>query len=283
MITRATLVSGRSAILATAGDHPYVRLYAGRDDELTGYAVDGATVWAVPGPHGPAGYAAGEPEPAARLAGELLRAGALGDLRRLHLPRLAAETLATYLEVSHRDDWDFRWTVTPPAVQPGEDRVVRLSAADHDAIGDLVESSFPTSTTRPGDPRVRHWYGIHAGRRLVAVGADRSRGGTGFLAGITVAVDARGQGLGAALTSAMTRILFDHAEEVTLGVMTDNLGAARLYERLGFIGSTPRTSVELASAGVLGAGTTGWTAPASADTVLPGTDADRRVARHAGR
>ncbi|MFI6762148.1 GNAT family N-acetyltransferase [Micromonospora sp. NPDC050417] len=255
MITRATLVRGRAAILAAAGDHPYARLFAGRDDELSGYLLDDATIWTGPGPHGLTGYASGDAGQVARLAADLLSAGALGDLRWLHLPRLDAEVLETYLTVTHRDDWDFRWTVTPPPVQPGEERVERLTEVDHDAITELVDSSFPTSTTRPGDPRVRAWYGIRSGDRVLAAGADRGRGGTGFLAGIAVAVDARGQGLGAALTAAMTRRLLDEAEEVTLGVLTDNFGAIRLYERLGFAGALPRTSVALAPSALLGAGT----------------------------
>jgi GNAT superfamily N-acetyltransferase len=252
MITRATLVRGRAAILAAAGDHPYVRLGAGGGGELTGYLLDDATLWTGLGPRGLTGYAIGDAEQAARLVGELVCAGTLGDLRWLHLPRVEADVLAAYLTVTHRDDWDFRWAATPPPVQPGEERVVRLTDADHEAINALVDRSFPTSTTRPGDPRVRQWYGIRSGDRLVACGADRSRGGTGFLAGITVAIDSWGQGLGAALTSAMTRTLLDEAEEVTLGVLTDNPRASRLYERLGFTGSIPRTSVELAPAPSLG-------------------------------
>ncbi|SBT39856.1 GNAT family N-acetyltransferase [Micromonospora narathiwatensis] len=124
---------------------------------------------------------------------------------------------------------------------------------DHDAhgwrrdgaVGWLLPESFPTTTSRPGDPRIVDWYGIHDGDRLVACGADRSRGDVGFLAGLTVATDRRGRGLGAALTAGMTRALFARYDHVALGVYTDNVGAIRLYRRLGYTDTEPRTSVHL--------------------------------------
>jgi GNAT superfamily N-acetyltransferase len=246
MITQATPISGRAAILAAAGDHPYVRLTTGGRDELPGYLLEDTTVWVEAGSHGMQGYAMGDAERAARFFRDLISAGTLPGLRWLQLPRIDSDTLASYFTVTGHERWDFRWAVTPPPEQPGEERVVRLTEADHDAITALIDESFPATMTRPGHPLVNHWYGIWKGTRLVACGADRSRGGTGFLAGITVATDARGQGLGAALTAAMTRALLAECEEVTLGVMTDNHGAIRLYERLGFAGASPRTSAAVA-------------------------------------
>ncbi|MEV4756777.1 GNAT family N-acetyltransferase [Micromonospora sp. NPDC049559] len=245
MIMQATPVAGRDGVLATAGDHPYVRLQTGGDEELTGYLVDDTTVWFRDGPTGRQGFAMGDPERAVRFVAGLISAGTIPPPTWLHLPRVAPEVLDAHLRTGKRDQWDFRWTATPPPEQPGEERVVRLTDAEHAAIHDLIESSFPATTTRPGDPRVNHWHGVWAGDRLVAAGADRSRGGTGFLAGLTVDPTWRGRGLGAALTAAMTRALLAEAEEVTLGVMVDNLVAIRLYERLGFAGSLARTSVEL--------------------------------------
>lgn len=245
MITQATLVRDRAAILAATGDHPYARLQTGNGGTLTGYLFDDTVLWTGPSPRGTQAYAMGDGEQALRLVGELVASGVLPELSWLHLPRVPADVLAGHVRVTKHDDWDFRWAVNPPPAQPAEPRVVRLTDADHPAIDALVDAAFPTSTTRPGDPRVRHWYGVWSADRLVACGADRSRGGVGFLAGLTVAPDARGQGLGAALTAAMTRDLLDEAEEVTLGVLVDNHGAIRLYERLGFTGSAARTSVAL--------------------------------------
>lgn len=79
----------------------------------------------------------------------------------------------------------------------------------------------------------------------MACGADRSQSDVGFLAGLTVAPDQRGRGLGAALTAGMTRALLARHDTVALGVYTDNVGAARLYRRLGFTNTLPLSSVRL--------------------------------------
>ena len=55
-----------------------------------------------------------------------------------------------------------------------------------------------------------------------------------MLTAITVATDRRGEGLGAAVTCAMSRALHAEFGVVSLGVDRDNPGAARLYRRLGF-------------------------------------------------
>ena len=86
--------------------------------------------------------------------------------------------------------------------------------ADHPALSALIDDAFPTTSSRPGDATVVDWYGIWDADRLVACGADRSRGDIGFLAGLTVARDRRGRGLGAALTAGMTRALFTRYDHV---------------------------------------------------------------------
>lgn len=48
-----------------------------------------------------------------------------------------------------------------------------------------------------------------------------------------------------ALTAGIARALFADCDVVTLGVMTDNHRADRLYRRLGFVDSTPRSSANL--------------------------------------
>ena len=123
--------------------------------------------------------------------------------------------------------------------------MVRLGVPDHPALAALIEDAFPTASSRPGDPAIVDWYGIHEGERLVACGADRSRSDVGFLAGLTVAPDRRGRGLGAALTAGMTRALLIRYDHVALGVYADNVGALRLYRRLGFTGALQRSSVWL--------------------------------------
>ncbi|MBQ1073899.1 GNAT family N-acetyltransferase [Micromonospora sp. C31] len=79
-----------------------------------------------------------------------------------------------------------------------------------------------------------------------ATSSDGGRGDVGFLAGLTVAPDRRGRGLGAALTAAMTRALLSRHDTVALGVYSVNVAAIRLYRRLGFTGALARSSVQLA-------------------------------------
>jgi GNAT superfamily N-acetyltransferase len=188
--------------------------------------------------------ALGDPDRALEFVTALVGSGAAAT-RWLHLPRTPAAAVADRLPVRRQDDWDFLWTATDPPRVAGEERIVALPTEAHAAVLDLLERGFPETTSRPGDPRVRAWYGRWDGDRLIAAGADRSRGGVGFLAGLTVDPGRRGSGIGAALAAAMTRRLRAEFGQVALGVMYDNNGAIRLYRRLGYGGSLPRTSVAL--------------------------------------
>ncbi|MFI7577080.1 GNAT family N-acetyltransferase [Micromonospora sp. NPDC049497] len=246
MIIAAEALEGRDAILAATGHHPYVRFDLSRGGQPRGWRRGDAVGWLLSEGHGPAGGAVGAPEPAVEVVANLVAEGELGPGQWLHLPQLDPASLAGRLSVAQHHEWDFLWTTAPPPHQPEEERVVRLTDADHPALTALIDSSFPSTTSRPGDPRIVDWYGIRDGDRLVACGADRSRGDIGFLAGLTVAPDRRGRGLGAALTAGMTRALFARHDTVALGVYTDNVDAIRLYRRLGYTGTLGRTSVHLA-------------------------------------
>ncbi|GIF71491.1 GNAT family N-acetyltransferase [Asanoa siamensis] len=224
-------LADRAAVLAATGAHPYARLTAGED----GAGVrDGSTVvWVTRG--GSTVCALGDAATALRVA------ASSPAVRWWHLPRLAGDTPVA---AQTRDEWDFRWTTTPPPVRTGEDLAGPVS--DDAGISALLDAAFPSTMTRPGDPRIRSWWAIRDGGRIVACAADRSRGGVGFLAGIAVHPDARGRGLGAALTAALTRQLVAEFGVAALGVMSDNSVANGMYESLGYTASIPRTSVGLA-------------------------------------
>lgn len=239
MIITDRVLSGRAAVLEAVARHPYARHTIRLGDEPTGYLLDGAAAWLVTGSRGTVPYAVGAARPAVEFVAST-DAAATG--RWLHLPRTGS---LAELTVARHDEWEFRWTTTPPPTQPGEQRVTRLGEADVDELSALIEESFPTSTSRPGDPGVVAWYGIRDSDRLIAAGADRTRSDVGFLAGLTVTPEARGRGLGAALTAAMTRDLLRRYDTVALGVYADNAGAIRLYERLGFTNRLARSSVLL--------------------------------------
>ncbi|MEV4824954.1 GNAT family N-acetyltransferase [Micromonospora sp. NPDC049274] len=246
MITDDQAIHERAVILAAAGDHPFVRHSLSPGVPAHGYRRDGAVLWLLPPERGLGADAVGPTEPVLAICAALVADGVLRPEHRLHLPRLDPALLAARLPVAEHVDWDFHWTTVPPPQQPDEQPVVRLTDADRPELQSLVDEAFPSTTTRPGDPRVVDWYGIRAGGRLVACGADRSRGDVGFLAGLTVAPDQRGRGLGAALTAGMTRALLARHDTVGLGVYPDNVGAVRLYRRLGFTSTHHVTSIRLA-------------------------------------
>ena len=56
----------------------------------------------------------------------------------------------------------------------------------------------------------------------------------------------RGRGLGAALTAGMSRALAARHDVLALGVYPANVGAIRLYRRLGYTDAFPLTSVRCA-------------------------------------
>ncbi|GAB4058538.1 GNAT family N-acetyltransferase [Catellatospora paridis] len=234
---------GRDDLLAKVDDHPYARLTAGGDD-VRGYLLDGALAWTSLGPWGPVAASLGAAAPVAALFAGLAADGALTPGTWLHLPRIT-RTEAAALPADTHDDWDYLWTADAPAPHPGEAGVVALDAAEHGDVAAVLDDALPDSTSRPEDPRIRQWYGIREGGRLVAVAGDRSLNGVGFLAGIAVASAAQGRGHGAAITTALTRRLAAEFGVSSLGVMSDNTRALTLYRRLGYTESIPRTSVRL--------------------------------------
>ncbi|WP_374535705.1 GNAT family N-acetyltransferase [Micromonospora aurantiaca (nom. illeg.)] len=246
MITVDESLTEREGLLAAAGHHPYARHALRRGGAVRGWRHDGAVGWLLPPGGWSAGGAVGAPGPAldvfaAQRADGTLRAG-----QSVNLSHADPDEVAARLPVARLTEWDLLWATGPPPHRPEQERVVRLTEADHPALAALIEEAFPATTSRPGEPGIVDWYGIRDGDRLLACGADRSRGDIGFLAGLTVAPKHRGRGLGAALTAGMTCALFGRYDAVALGVYPDNVGAIRLYRRLGFTAAERRTSVELA-------------------------------------
>jgi ribosomal protein S18 acetylase RimI-like enzyme len=244
--TGPTTLADRAQVLAATGNHPFARLTTTGGD-LRAFRGHGVIAWTARWSRGSVAAALGEAAAAVRLVTDLARAGELSGVRRVNVPRIDHAALAAHLPVSDLDDWDFRWTRTPPPAQPLQERVHRLRTDDAQAIDALLERAFPGTHTRPGDPGVRCWYGVWDHGRLVACGADRSRGGVGSIAAVAVDPDEQGRGLGAALTAAMAQQVLTECDVVSLGVLTRNHRADRLYRRLGFTEASARTSASLAS------------------------------------
>jgi ribosomal protein S18 acetylase RimI-like enzyme len=147
------------------------------------------------------------------------------------------------LEVSELDTWDFMafdpaWGVEL-AVAPGEERVVELlPSAQADAeIGDFLKVANPSHSAKPGWEAIEVWGVVRdASGGLLACGAYcRRDGGNGYLASIGTHPDARGQGLGAAVSAWLTRRSLANGDGFcALGHWHPNEPARRVYARLGF-------------------------------------------------
>ncbi|MEV4412845.1 GNAT family N-acetyltransferase [Catellatospora sp. NPDC049609] len=236
-------LTGREDLLAKVGHHPYALLTAG--GHVRAYVQDGTLAWTSRWPWGTVAASLGGADAAAALFARLAAEEQLDGAAWLHLPRTGRDTTAALLNAAVHDDWDYLWTTAAPAARPGEDAVVALGPDDGDQIAAVLDDALPGSTSRPGDVRIRQWYGVREAGRVVAVAGDRSGDGVGFLAGIAVASSAQGRGFGAALTTAVTRRLVAEFGLSSLGVMSDNTGAIRLYQRLGYTEAMARTSVRL--------------------------------------
>ena len=223
------LTSAAEVLLATSHD-PYARGSLRRPD-VSGWTGHGAVAWRATDPEERLPYlmTLGRPTSVALLVAELLPE--LRDQTRVTLPRGTAALLPAWVALDGTD-WDFRWLGAPPPGQPGEDRVVALGP---DEAGPLLTVGSPTASALPGDPAVRRWVGIRGAGGLLACAADTSGAtGVGHLSSICVRPDARGFGLGAAVTAWLIRQLFEEGcDVVTLGMYATNHAGRALYDHLG--------------------------------------------------
>ncbi|MEU5214392.1 GNAT family N-acetyltransferase [Streptomyces sp. NPDC020742] len=194
-------------------------------------------------------WSVGEPVAAAGL---ILRAaqGSPGLVREFTGPRGTDALVGRHLTATDPVEWVFRWTLAEPPVQRGEERVVVLDEGHHDELLAFLNRHSPAHSTGPGSSDVSLWAAIRAPEgHLVACGAMSSLRDSGAPLMASVATDAaqRGQGLGAALTSWLTRHAVRRHGFCTLWQLADNTPAERLYTRLGFRNEDPCVSARLAT------------------------------------
>ena len=227
-----TLTTAAEVLLAT--EHDVFARASLRRPVTQGWHSGPATVWWGVDQHDRSSHvsALGEPGAVGELLGEILQE--LPPRQRVTLPRGTGARLPAWVGFDGTD-WDFRWTASAPPVQPGEDLVVEL--ADQAAIAALLKAASPTASALPGDADVRRWVGVRDGRGdLLACAADTTTSvSVGHLKSIAVRPDVRGQGLGRAVTAALTRtLLAEGCDVVTLGMYADNGAGRALYDALGF-------------------------------------------------
>lgn len=225
--------TGRVALLAATDGHPYARYNGG--DDTRGYQRGSTIVWAV----GPTAWGFGDPLRVAKVGADI------DDLNRIDLPRADKDAIARVLPVARQRDWQFRWTFSPPPWHAGETRVVPLGPTHHEGISRVLDEVLPYTGNRPGDPRLRAWYGIFDGEHLAAVGGDRSRYGVGYLAPIAVPARYQGRGYGAAITAALTRALLSEFGLCALGIVEHNIKAQEFFDRMGYKEGVHRSAIDL--------------------------------------
>jgi GNAT superfamily N-acetyltransferase len=234
-----TLLTSAAEVLLATDHDPYVRGSL-RQSTITGWAGHGAVAWRATDAEERLPYLMthGAPHPVALLIEELLPE--LRDQTRITLPRGTAPLLPAWVALDGTD-WDFRWISAPPAPQPREDEA---TVVDAEECGPLLTVASPTASALPGDPAVLRWVGIRGPDGLLACAADTSGAtGVGHLSSIAVHPSARGQGLGAAVTAALMRLMLSEGcDLVTLGMYADNTAGRALYDHLGMIDDHPFTS-----------------------------------------
>lgn len=200
-----------------------------------------------------------EAEVAAIGAGSVLdRAGFVDRARWLTVPRGAtpAAHALSVLRLEPFSTWDWFAADAVPAGAAADERVTLLDPVlDAAAIRACLAAANPATSADPTSPGEAGWWGVRGPVGLVGVVGATRRGGEGgrprtwHLHGLGVLPEARGAGIGTALTATvLAEGLAGGCAFVTLGMYADNDRARRVYERLGF-----RTEMRCASYGPRGA------------------------------
>jgi ribosomal protein S18 acetylase RimI-like enzyme len=156
-----------------------------------------------------------------RITGDTALIGAVVDLR----PVLTLSDEYGWMQVNAEE-------LQRPEALAGT--VKWLPAAAETEVAELLAAAHPGSEAKPGGVGVRRWAGIRQGGRLVAVAAEAwSAPNLGFLAGVAVAENERGQGLGRTLCSAVLHELTSQHGRAALLVDLWNEPAISLYQGLG--------------------------------------------------
>ncbi|GAB3589154.1 GNAT family N-acetyltransferase [Calidifontibacter terrae] len=139
------------------------------------------------------------------------------------------------LPLGQGGDWDWMWTTTAPALPAGIEVVELNDTSDAPELLRLNEIGNPTAESEPGKGVTERWLGVRTAGRILAAGAlHRTGAGAPHLTGIVTHPRARGQGLGAAVTAALTAAAIASDGVCTLGMYSGNDVARRLYHRLGY-------------------------------------------------
>ncbi|XVX21792.1 GNAT family N-acetyltransferase [Actinomycetota bacterium] len=259
----------RDEVLAATSDDPFVGLSLPDGDDVRaaalgpavalecGYDDDGGWLWVL----------SPDPDSTTRLLGALIAdtdwlapSRCDSPFGELSVPRHSAESAWVLLRdnsirIDAPAEWEWMHTRTAPPPQPGESDLVELSESDRDRIIAFLSEHSPRTFARPFEHPGQLWLAALAAAPeaapeaapvradsadpnptgLVAIGcADHTLHGIRRLEGIATRPDRRGQGLGAAITAALTRRGLDERGACVLEMFSDNDIARRVYHRLGY-------------------------------------------------
>lgn len=183
---------------------------------------------------GPRGFfGIGEPEALADLASrELLSGLVTSGTLSLGTWELIDPVVAAGLTPG--SPWDWMVTTTPPPDADAELVVTEIGRGDAAVVRQFHAAVMPESRFTADTPGFR-WFGVRddADRLIAVAGAEGWRYSV-HLGGIATRADLRRRGIGTALVSHVARRGVEETGLVSLGLWSDNHGARRLYERLGF-------------------------------------------------
>jgi GNAT superfamily N-acetyltransferase len=229
-----TQLGSAAEVLVATGHDPFARGSL-RRPVARGWLSGRAVAWMGVDAEERTSYlsALGPPDEVGALIGTLV--DEVPPKQRMTLPRGAPAHLPAWMSMDGTD-WDFRWLDAPPPAQPREDDVEVLPAGTDDDVAALLATSSPTASVQPGSAAARRWVGLTEAGVLLACAADTSSvDGVGHLSSIAVHPDARGKGLGRAVTASLTRRLLEEGRDVvTLGMYADNGAGRAMYDALGF-------------------------------------------------
>ncbi len=216
--------------------------------------MKGCLIWITPDDGRSRACGLGDPVDIVEAFARLQAEGGLAARSLVELPRVDLAVLTPHFGIDAHQHWSVLWTRRVPAPADDDGLVTPLAGGDHADIDALLDAAFPATNNRPGRPGIHRWFGIretgehgrHAKRgELVAVGADRSVNGVGYLVAVAVRQDRQGRGYGAAITRRLVRELLTGSDLCALGVTDVNHRARELYARMGFAEGIDLTSITL--------------------------------------
>jgi GNAT superfamily N-acetyltransferase len=128
-----------------------------------------------------------------------------------------------------------------------------LSMSNLDEIMNLFETAYPGNFFEPRMLETKQYYGIRQSGMLVSVAGVHvysRRYRVAALGNIATHPDYRGKGYGKVVAARVCKSLLNDIDHIGLNVKTDNKGAIRCYQKLGFetVGSFGEFNVELKTA-----------------------------------